>query len=362
MRPGKIWAVAAVGTVGMVACDVSTLLQLADLLLLGVTPDASFSDPSAPGFGQARLSVAGASDSGSFLAPALSSLDVVTDDGDEVVIEDSQEMPGFSQGSFALLVDGSGSMEYVGNDCPYCPSDPMRFRVDAAQTLAQELHSCGPDWRIGLMEFTSNAFGDLDGTNVLTQFTTETELVTSVAEQLGSDGGTPLWDATLATLDALALDADDGLQDLDQGEDSGIFGEDDESGYGRGLVVLSDGEDTDSSSASLESVISRANALGIPVHVIGLGVASDLDVASSSSGTAVTQLRRLAEGTGGYYGAVSSADALPQLAANIAKGHCGGYSDLTLRFDEPAATGETVNARVVLKGTDIGVPFSFRAP
>ena len=369
---------AAAGLVGLGlvvgGCSVvGSLLGIAEVLLLGIVPDANFASAGTEGYGKARLSLGAEDEGGSPLAPVISLLDITSDDGSEVVIEDSTEHPGFQQGSFVLLVDGSGSMEYVGADCPYCPSDPARYRVQAAQQLAQELHGCAPEWRISLMEFTTSAgAGGLDETRVLTDFTQETAEIIDAAESLGSDGGTPIWDSASAVLSRLVEDADEYEQlalaeeDADTGGagdtgagDTGAAGEED-GGYGRGLVILSDGEDTESSS-TLDALISQAQSAGIPVHVIGLGQASDLSEFSTSS-AAVSDLQRLASETGGYYGAVYGAEDLPALAGNIAQAHCGGYSDLTVRWAEPPTSGEMVSGSVNVAGTTFGVPFSFRAP
>lgn len=341
-----------------------SLLGLSEVLLLGIMPDVDFAQEGSDGYGKARLSLGGEDEDGSSLAPLLRWVEITSDDGSEVIVEDDTEHPGFSQGSFVLLVDGSGSMEAPSSDCDYCPSDGNRDRVEAARQLATELHACAPDWRISLMEFSSYASGSaLDKTRVLADFTTDTAAVVAAAEQLSSDGGTPIWDSGSAVLGHLTEDAEQyAAFSVGDTADTGASSEEPaEGGYGRGLVILTDGEDTDSSSSSLDGLIGAAKAAGVPIHVVGLGQASDLSDYSASS-RAVEDLQRLASETGGYYGAVYSAADLPALAGNIAQAHCGGYTDLTLRWSDPAPSGELVTGSVSVAGTGVGVPFSFRAP
>lgn len=355
--------IALLGTV-LGGCSLAgALLGLSEVLLLGIMPDADFAQEGADGYGKARLSLGGEDDGGSPLAPVLTWLEITSDDGSEVIVEDDTEHPGHAEGSFVLLVDGSGSMEAPSTECDYCPADGNRDRVEAARQLATELHACAPDWRISLMEFSSYvSAGELNKTRILADFTTETEAIVGAAELLSSDGGTPIWDSGSAVLSHLTDDADQYEALSAASGDTGDTGagEEDSGGYGRGLVILTDGEDTDSSS-SLDSLISTAKAAGVPVHVVGLGMASDLSDYSAGS-RAVEDLQRLASETGGYYGAVYSASDLPSLASNIARAHCGGYTDLTLRWTEPAPSGELVSGTVSVAGTGVGVPFSFRAP
>ena len=66
--------------------------------------------------------------------------------------------------------------------------------------------------------------------------------------------------------------------------------------------------------------------------------------------------------TGGFYAAVSAPTELPKLADYIAQAYCDGYSEVSAQFVQPPASGELVSGMIKLKGTEIGTPFTFRAP
>lgn len=78
----------------------------------------------------------------------------------------------------------------------------------------------------------------------------------------------------------------------------------------RAVLALTDGEDTFSQTATLESVIASARRLGVPVHALGLG--SDDEIESEA-------LRRLAAGTRGQYYSARQADQLRQIYEQLAE-------------------------------------------
>jgi hypothetical protein len=352
-------ALALTAGLGLSGCAMlGALLSLADISLLGAMPADGFADAGSADQGKVIFAIGGQDPSGMGIIPPLDFLEVEDEDGEPVEIEDGEEVEGHTAGSFVLLIDGSGSMESMSPDCANCPTDPQRFRVEAARVLSKKLGACGPDWRQALMEFSTEAWDDsFDSTRVLAGFDAGPEQLPIAADQLGSYGGTPVWDSTYEVLESLNQDAAEGFSAAEFG-DSGAPGEGD---YGTGLVVVSDGTDT-SSRRSLNELIGRANALGVSVHTIGLGPASDAVEEFGAQDDAIEDLRRLAKETGGYYGYVSTADELPALADAIAKATCGGYQEMTARFATPRQHGERVNGRIKLKNTDIGVPFTFRAP
>lgn len=322
-------------TIALGGCSlVAALLGLADMFLLGVIPTAGFSDPSSADHGKAEVALGGEDEGGLPMVPPGRLLEVDSDQSD-VEVEDSEEVEGHADGSLVLLSDGSGSMS---------SSDPDRFRVDAATQMAAVLSECGPDWRMALMEFGAGADSGFDETAIRVDFTTDPSAIAAGAEALTAAGGTPLWDSVVEVLNDLDVDAKDAF----------------EAGAGRGLVVLSDGEDS-GSNTSLEGVISQAQDLGIAVHVVGLGDASDLDDGATND-AAIADLRRLASETGGYFSAVSTAADLPPLAEAVAKAHCGGHTKLTVRFADPPASGEMVTGNVRVRNTDLQVPYRFVAP
>lgn len=335
---------------GLSSCDTigGLLATLADLDLLGVIPAEGFSDPGSADYGKVKLAL-GASDENSIpITPPGDLIEVAPEDGQDVEEGDWEEIPGHAEGSFVLLVDGSASMEAT-DQCLGCPTDPGRLRVEAAKALATELARCSDtQWRMSLMEFGSDDTSTgMQDTQILTDWTTDPLEVSSAADTLGSYEGTPLWDGTFEALGALSEDAATSFEGKDPVE------------FGRGIVVMSDGADTTSDRLPT-AVVNRSLELGIPVNTIGFGPASDGgDVVDAS---AVDDLRRLASETGGYYGYVDSVDDLPALAKAIASAQCGGHTELTATFTEPPASGESVLGEVRLKGSDLGVPFSFRAP
>ncbi|MEL6179307.1 MAG: hypothetical protein AAFS10_10150, partial [Myxococcota bacterium] len=107
--------------------------------------------------------------------------------------------------------------------------------------------------------------------------------------------------------------------------------------------------------ASLDSVISKANSLSIPIHVVGLGEASELDSTFSTDGsntTLIQNLRDLASKTGGFYASASSADELVELADTIAIGLTGGFEAASVRLDPVPPSGTVVRGRIRAKYSD----------
>jgi hypothetical protein len=200
---------------------------------------------------------------------------------------------------------------------------------------------------MSLAEFGGENRGpEFETGTLLADWTTDDDAVVTAADGLSSWGTTPLWDGVFEGLDRLAADADASFAD--------------DPDAGRDLVVVSDGTDTESS-RTLDRVVEHALELGIPVHVIAFGPASDW--ADSADTVAVTDLRALADRTGGTYGYVATVEELPALAQAIAGASCGGYTQIEATFEDPAPSGEPVTGRVQLKDEPaIGVPFFFRAP
>lgn len=332
----------------LAGCEVigQVLSALSQLELLGVIPADGYSDPSSAEYGKVKLSLGGWDDFGVPLMPDGDDVEIVPDDGTDVEVEEKEQVVGADLGSFLLLLDGSGSVE-ADPTCDGCPTDPSRIRVEAARQLATELGYCSGDWRMSLLEFGADApSAGMNVSTVIADWTTDDAEVAAAADQLSSWFGTPLWDATWDGLDHLSADFGETWTSSDNA--------------GAALVVVSDGADTESLK-SLDQVIAHAQSLGIKVHTVGFGPASDS--VDSPNSEAVLGLRRLADETGGYYGYVQSVDDLPQLSKAIAGAACGGYTEVEGTFVEPADSGDTVTGLVRLKSAPgIGVPFTFRAP
>ena len=348
-----------VTALSLVGCmSISKLLSLTGLFALSAIPMPDFSNVNADDYGLVKIKLGAVDKWGIPLNGALDMIEV-TSGIKTIEIESSEYVPGHEQGDLLVLVDGSASLESIG--CTSCPTDPMRHRVDAVIELASSLHECAPDWNVGLMEFGPRSSSGFDVSAMLVDYTMETAEIEANADDLMSDGGTPLWDALLETMDDLSARVEKDLSDLGIEEET-LIGEDGElppKEFGRGLVVITDGEDSTSMN-TVSAVITQAKEYQIPISVIALGNASDL--VFSSSETAVTDLRRLADETGGFYATVSMAMDLPILSDYVAKAYCGGHTELMARFVDVPSSGEQVDGRIWLKNTGLSAPFGFRAP
>ena len=109
-------------------------------------------------------------------------------------------------------------------------------------------------------------------------FTTDRERVRAAVNRLRPGGATRFYDAVAEALELL---------DRETGR--------------RAVLALTDGEDTFSQSANLDSTIASARKLGLPVHTLGLGTEEEIE-----SG----DLKRLASSTRGQYYPAQQADQL----------------------------------------------------
>lgn len=376
MRRRSALALTATLGLGLAGCDLlAAALNLDALSLLGIMPRAGFSQATSADFGDVVFAL-GAEDSQGFsLAPPLYLLDFEDENGEPIEVEEGEEIPGSDAGTFVLLVDGSSSM---------LSTDPARFRVDAAAQVAIRIEECSDHWDQALLEFTTDAPGGKhQHSRMLADYGAPAKTIAERADGLDAMGSTPLWDATHEVLAGMDEHADGHESELmglgaEQGAEQGDGGVPEEGGeqpgeggfpeddpgvatYGRSLVVISDGADT-ASRRGLDEVIEKAQRAGVHVHAIGLGPASDAETEFGAEPQAIADLRRLALETGGTYGYVSSASQLPTQAEAIAKAVCGGYTEVTAHFATPPGSGERVNGRVNLVGTQFGVPFTFTAP
>jgi len=362
MTRTKLAICLGLSTLAVAGCDQvfeELLAAFADLNILGVMPADGYSDPNSADYGRVKMALGGEGEDGEGIAPPGDDIEIEPDDGSDVEEGDWEVVPGYFEGSFVLLMDGSGSVEAT-DQCDMCPTDPNRLRVEAAKALALELGACSDNmWRMSLMEFggESTAAG-MSSTDTLADWTTDAQAVADAADGLGSYLGTPLWNSTFEVISALTEDVGDAYYEPGDEPTDPVRELPDEIGVG--LVVISDGEDTEST-RGLEEVIDKALEAGIPVHTIGFGPASD-SVDEYSNSNAVADLRTLADATGGYYGFVETVDDLPELTRAIAGAMCGGHTELYATFTEPAASGERVTGQVRLAGTPLSVPFAFRAP
>lgn len=333
-------------TTGVAGCElIDTILDaISDLSLLGVMPDPEFSVPDSKNNGKVRIAIGAVDDSFVPIKPAVKKIRIETDEGEEVPVDEVEEVEGDEFGHFAILVDGSGSVEAPPGACDGCPSDPNRIRVEAVQELADALGACGPDWNQSLFEFgLYNISNGFDYTYRHTNWTTDSDEVVDAANNLGSEGGTFIWDSTWEVLDKLSS------AHSNDGGEGGI-----------GIVVLSDGADL-GYGRTVDQLIGHANELGVRVHTVGFGNAADGN--DFQDRNAVEDLQRLALETGGYYGFVSDVKELPDLGEAIAYAQCGGHSQLVVTWPEEAEEGREYDGRIVYEDNEaIQAPFTFTGP
>jgi Ca-activated chloride channel homolog len=104
----------------------------------------------------------------------------------------------------------------------------------------------------------------------------------------------------------------------------------------RAVLALTDGEDTFSQSATLDTVIVAARRLGLPVHTLGLGTEDEIESDA---------LRRLATATRGQYYPARQADQLRSIYEQLAERLRSSYS-LVYRTDRRLPDGTLRPVRV----------------
>ena len=109
----------------------------------------------------------------------------------------------------------------------------------------------------------------------------------------------------------------------------------------RAVLALTDGEDTFSQSATLDSVIVAARRLGLPVHTLGLG--SEDEIESNA-------LRQLAHATRGQYYPARQADQLRSIYEQLAERLRSSYS-LAYRTDRRLPDGTLRPVRVYYRAS-----------
>ena len=152
----------------------------------------------------------------------------------------------------------------------------------------------------------------------LVSFTTDRGQIKTAVDALEPAGATRFYDAVAAALEML----------------------DHESGR-RAVLALTDGEDTFSQSASLDSVIAAANRIGLPVYTLGLGTEEEIESAD---------LRRLAVSTRGQYYPARNADQLRAIYEQIAERIRSSYS-LVYQSDRKLPDGTLRPVRIFYRGS-----------
>jgi VWFA-related protein len=152
----------------------------------------------------------------------------------------------------------------------------------------------------------------------LCPFTTDRAQVKTAVDSLQPAGATRFYDAVATSLEML----------------------DQESGR-RVVLALTDGEDTFSQSANLESVIAAARRLGLPVYTLGLGTEEEIESAD---------LKRLATSTRGQYYPARHADQLRAIYEELAE-RIGSSYTLVYQSDRKLPDGTLRPVRISYRGS-----------
>src|SRR5271157_4194968 len=109
----------------------------------------------------------------------------------------------------------------------------------------------------------------------------------------------------------------------------------------RVVLALTDGEDTASESASLDTAIAAARRLSLPVYTLGLGTEEEI---------ASADLRRLATSTRGQYYPARSAEQLRAIYETIAE-RIGASYNLVYESDRRLPDGTLRPVRIFHRGS-----------
>jgi VWFA-related protein len=240
---------------------------------------------------------------GSFLLDARRDDFRVTEEGREVEVVELQA-PQNKEAiatTVVLVVDRSLSME---------EEDRIGGLKRAVRSFLEKLPEGS---RVALIAFGS----DVDR---LADFTSDRAQVQQAVDALKPEGATRFYDAVAQALQML---------DRETGR--------------RVVLALTDGEDTFSQEATLESVITSAQRLGLPVYTLGLGTEEEIE-----SG----DLRRLAASTRGQYYPARNADELRGIYEQIAERIRSSYS-MIYQSDRKLADGTLRPVRIFYRGSKV---------
>ncbi len=198
-----------------------------------------------------------------------------------------------------LVVDHSGSME-------------QENRIGGLKVaVASFLEKLPEGSRVAVVGFSSEV-------ETLCPFTTDRNAVRRAVNRLHPLGSTRFYDAVTAALRLL-----------------------DEQTGRRALLALTDGEDTASERANLDTAIAAARRLGLPVYTLGLG--TEEEIASGD-------LKQLAASTRGQYYPARNAEQLRTIYETIAERIGASYS-LVYESDRRLPDGTLRPVRIFHKGS-----------
>jgi VWFA-related protein len=163
--------------------------------------------------------------------------------------------------------------------------------------------------RVALIAFGSDV-------NKLCTFTTDRGQIKTAVDALEPAGATRFYDAVASALEML---------DHEPGR--------------RAVLALTDGEDTFSQSASLDSVIATAKRIGLPVYTLGLGTEEEIES---------KDLRHLAASTRGQYYPARNANQLSAIYEQIAERLNASYT-LLYQSDRKIPDGTLRPVRIIYR-------------
>jgi Ca-activated chloride channel homolog len=238
---------------------------------------------------------------GSFLLDATRDAFRVTEEGKDVKVLEFQaprtreEIPT----TIVLVVDHSGSME-------------QENRIGGLKrAVASFVEKLPQGSRVAVVGFSSEV-------ERLCPFTTDRNRVRQAVNQLEPLGSTRFYDAVAEALRLL---------DKQTGR--------------RALLALTDGQDTASQEATLDSAIAEARRLGLPVYTLGLGSEEEI---------AVSDLKRLARSTRAQHYSARNSEQLRAIYETIAERIGASYS-LVYESDRRLPDGTLRPVQVFYKGS-----------
>lgn len=236
---------------------------------------------------------------GSFLLDAKRDEFRVTEDGQDrpILSFEAPESKEARPTTVVLVVDHSGSM---------LQDEKMEALRRAVATFLEDLPEGS---KVAVVAFSSQV-------RLVCPFTTDPAQVRESVNRLRAFGGTRYYDGVALALDLLA----------------------DQKGR-RAVLALTDGMDTESRVATLESSIALARKLGLPIHTLGLGRDGEI---------AINDLEQLAQDTRGQHYLARDAASLRKIYEEIARRLGSSYS-LTYRTDHQVPDGTLRPIRIFFR-------------
>ncbi len=296
---------------------------VADLQIIGVTPSSNFGQD-----GRAELALLPKNSAGEVVTDGDFDVEVKVEQIGSFVVEGTTvQIEGYQVTEprqetlvFALDIDCSGSMR---------DNDPARLRVQAAGDFVDMVHGYQPNAELGIFTFGSRAQAPFSHTEMLQDFTTDSDATKQSLSDVYAHGKTPMYESTYELLTYL----NDARRTAD---------------YQPILVLFADGHPNGKQLSSASPVIAHANTLGIPIYSVGLGPASQ--TSRYAEPKAVEIMQDLAYSTGGVYAAATDASELSQTFTNLGEGLSEGHLVVSLVIDPTPPPGTWVAGTIEVNG------------